>query len=85
MAGESTPSAFLTGEKSSARLVSTTTGFAAEGSASKTNISNFTPLAFSGLISLPSASMVAIFLSALWKGSAPAPLAILRMNSRLMA
>ena len=34
--GESTPSAFLTGEKSSLRLVSTITGFAANGSASKT-------------------------------------------------
>ena len=53
MAGESGPTAFLSGSNSPARSVSTIVQRSAMGSASKMNCSNFTALGSAGLIDLP--------------------------------
>ena len=73
VAGESTPSAFFTGENSSPRAPSIMTGFLAMGRASKTNISNFIPFGLSGFTCVPESSTNGIFLSARWKGSLAPP------------
>ena len=69
----SMPAAFLTGANSSLRNVCKIIDFEANGRASKTKLSSFTPFGSAGSISFPCRSMCGIFLTALCRGSENPP------------